>query len=147
MPDPVAVLQLDSRSWGPAYCEKCDDEDVEEVLLMSDATIVCPTCKTPMESLEHVSDLFTSVEPVSGQGLEGKRQKATSKDPYDVAFRELPDCVSMDPGSPETISELVWQARHELDMFNEGQDGAITQSEAQAVRRFIQKYAGPQHAD
>ena len=60
MDKPVALLRLDTRSWGPASCDKCEDEDVEDVLLMPNATFVCPECMTPVEGFDEVSNLFTS---------------------------------------------------------------------------------------
>lgn len=69
MPEPVAKLSLDTRSWGPAFCEKCD-RDVEDVILMSDATLVCAECKTPMQGggfFDHFSEVFTSAAPMPRQ--------------------------------------------------------------------------------
>ena len=69
MPEPVAKLALDTRSWGPASCEKCDG-DVEDVILMSDATFVCAECRTPMRGgdfFDHFSEVFTSAAPMSRQ--------------------------------------------------------------------------------
>lgn len=60
----VAEIKLDSRAWGPAYCELCEDE-IEEVVLMSDASFVCPECGTPVEGLEQTSSLFTSAAKTS----------------------------------------------------------------------------------
>jgi hypothetical protein len=64
MDKPVAKLMLDSRSWGPAYCGHCEEE-VEEVFLMPNATLVCTECLTPVEGFEEFSDHFTSAEPVT----------------------------------------------------------------------------------
>lgn len=65
MAEPVAKLALDTRSWGPSYCEKCD-EDVEDVILMSDATFVCPECMTPMvgDVFEFFGNMFVSAAPM-----------------------------------------------------------------------------------
>jgi hypothetical protein len=60
MDKPIALLRLDTRSWGPASCEKCEDEDVEEVLLMPNATFVCPECLTPIEGFDELTNMFTS---------------------------------------------------------------------------------------
>lgn len=62
MAKPVAKLTLDTRSWGPASCERCD-EDVEDVILMSDGTLVCADCKTPMRGgdfFDRFGEVFTS---------------------------------------------------------------------------------------
>jgi hypothetical protein len=69
MATPVAKLALDTRAWGPASCEKCPD-DVEDVILMSDMTIVCADCMTPMvgESFDHLGELFTSASPYVAPG-------------------------------------------------------------------------------
>ena len=64
MAEPVAKLALDTRSWGPAFCGHCDSE-VEDVILMSDASFVCSDCMTPMEGedFERMSQLFVSATP------------------------------------------------------------------------------------
>ncbi len=61
---PVAILSLDTRSYGPAYCAKCDEE-TENALLMSDAQVVCPTCRTPVRGwgFEQFSDAVVSAAP------------------------------------------------------------------------------------
>ncbi len=63
MSKPVAVIALDIRAWGPASCERCE-RDVEEVLLMDDATFVCPECGTLVQGFEDITALFTSAAPV-----------------------------------------------------------------------------------
>jgi uncharacterized paraquat-inducible protein A len=72
---PIAILELDSRSWGPSYCEKCDEE-LEQVMLTSNATLVCPTCKTQVEGFDDVSNLFVSARPVDPKGLPGKHPRS-----------------------------------------------------------------------
>ena len=62
---PVARMILDTRSFGPAYCEKCEDE-LEEVLLTTDATFVCPDCRTTVEGFEDLSNLFTAAQAIKG---------------------------------------------------------------------------------
>lgn len=59
MGKPVALLRLDTRSFGPAFCEKCDEE-VEDVLLMPNVTLVCPKCMTVVDGFDEFLDLFTS---------------------------------------------------------------------------------------
>lgn len=72
MTKPVAILPLDSRSWGPAECDVCDS-DVEEVLLMSDASIVCPGCLTPVKGLEDFEMAFYSAAPATEENLKKAR--------------------------------------------------------------------------
>jgi len=62
MARPVAKLVLDTRSWGPASCERCDT-DVEDVILMDDASLVCPECGTPVKGFEEFSETFVSAVP------------------------------------------------------------------------------------
>lgn len=59
---------------------------------------------------------------------------------FDEAMKALPACVAGGLDQPKTVSDLVYQALHELDMFEEGQDGAITARQAAAVRKFVQKF-------
>lgn len=68
---PVARLILDSRSFGPAYCEKCEDE-LEEVLLMTDASVACPDCLTKVEGFDELYNVFTSVQPLKPYGSPAK---------------------------------------------------------------------------
>lgn len=62
--------------------------------------------------------------------------------PFEVALRAFPRCIigGLDPLGHKTVSDLVYQALHELDMFNEGQDGAISAREAAIVKKFVQKF-------
>ena len=60
---PVARLHLDTRAMGPAFCEECEAEN-EDALLMEDGSVVCPECKSDMPSFEQFSSILTSVEPV-----------------------------------------------------------------------------------
>lgn len=57
-----------------------------------------------------------------------------------AALKALPGCVSYDPLAHKTVSDLVWQALHELDMYEGGEDGAITAQEAKVVRAFVVKF-------
>jgi hypothetical protein len=61
-------------------------------------------------------------------------------DPFDVAFKAFPACIVGGLDRPKTVSDLVYQALHELDMFEEGQDGAITARQAAVVRKFVEKF-------
>lgn len=71
---PVARLALDSRSWGPAYCERCET-DVEDVILMSDASMVCPECGTPVKDLKEFYDTFVSAVPLKKEWRPTKKGK------------------------------------------------------------------------
>lgn len=61
-------------------------------------------------------------------------------DPFEIAMKALPACIAGGLDQPKTVSDLVYQALHELDMYNEGQDGAITARQAAAVRKFVHKF-------
>lgn len=74
MAKPVAKLVLDTRSYGPIYCETCDD-DLEDVLLMDDASVVCPECKGDIQAFNEFSDHLTSVRPVGGNKGKSKRSR------------------------------------------------------------------------
>lgn len=69
---PVAILTLDSRGWGPAYCEGCAS-DVEEGILMDDASFVCPGYMTPVKGFEDVFQAF--VQAIPWPGDEAARQR------------------------------------------------------------------------
>ena len=58
---PVARLQVDTRSWGPVFCGKCDSEQ-EEVIMSSDADFHCPDCGAVIADFDHVANLFTSAK-------------------------------------------------------------------------------------
>lgn len=62
---------------------------------------------------------------------------------FDKAKKELPICAfgNFDPLSHKTVADLVWCARHELDMIEEEQDGAAPSGNAAALRAFIRKYS------
>lgn len=75
MERPVAILTIDSRSWGPGSCARCP-EDVEDALLLSDASLVCPACLTPLDGFEEFSKYFVSARPVGGQnGLRSSKAR------------------------------------------------------------------------
>jgi hypothetical protein len=57
---------------------------------------------------------------------------------FEEALKALPACVFGGLDHPKTISDLRAQAEHELDMFNEAQDGCITCAEAQQVKKFLE---------
>lgn len=65
-------------------------------------------------------------------------------DLFREAMKEFPACIAGGLDRPKTVSDLVYQALHELDMYEEGQDGAITSRQAKAVRKFIEKFRTPE---
>ena len=62
---PVAKIALDTRSFGPPYCETCD-ADVEDVFLMSNGALVCVDCMTPVKGLEAFSEIIAGATGVTG---------------------------------------------------------------------------------
>lgn len=74
MPEqPVAKLALDTRAHGPYVCEKCDAEN-EDAILMTDASVVCPECKEPLEAFYQFSEALTSASPIAVAGKKKSRQ-------------------------------------------------------------------------
>ena len=64
---PVAVITLDTRSYGPPYCETCDS-DVESVIMMTDATYACPDCAEEVFlGDEFPTDLFMAARPLTDE--------------------------------------------------------------------------------
>lgn len=64
---------------------------------------------------------------------------------FDEIRKAMPRCVGgYDPMSHKMVNDLVWLARHELDLYQEGEETDIrTSKQAQAVRSFIQKFGPP----
>lgn len=67
---PVAKLALNTRTHGTYFCQNCKTEN-KDALLMSDASIVCPKCKTPMPEFQPFAGVVMSAAPVST----GKKSK------------------------------------------------------------------------
>jgi hypothetical protein len=67
-PEPIALLAFDANSWGPIYCEGCGH--IEDVILTSDATFLCPEClsKIEGEDFERLSDQFVSASNLCKEG-------------------------------------------------------------------------------
>ncbi len=55
-------------------------------------------------------------------------------------LRGIPVCLTSGWEDCRNLSELLHFAQTEVDLSNEGQDGAITQREAQIVKRWIKKH-------
>ena|SRR3990172_8292120 len=68
----------------------------------------------------------------------------TEIDLFKVAMKAFPACIAGGLDRPKTVSDLVYQALHELDMYEEVQDGAISSRCAKAVREFIRKFRTPE---
>lgn len=60
---PVAKFAIDTRASGPVVCNQCDAEN-EEGILMTDASVVCPECGTPMEMFGFLHDSVVSAIPI-----------------------------------------------------------------------------------
>jgi DNA-directed RNA polymerase subunit RPC12/RpoP len=60
---PVAKLALDTRAHGQYVCAGCDAE-LEDAILMTDASVVCPECGTPIEGFEPFHDAIVSASPI-----------------------------------------------------------------------------------
>jgi hypothetical protein len=60
--------------------------------------------------------------------------RATS---FAKALRKMPACLVDTVDHPTTIADLRFAAEHEIDMFNEGQDGALEPSEISQVALFL----------
>lgn len=71
---PVAILHLDTRAHGPYFCENCEAEN-EDAILMSDASVVCPECKTALEAFKMFSDGIVSVSTAKASSSESKKEK------------------------------------------------------------------------
>ena len=138
MPEkPVAKLALDTRAHGPYFCQKCDAEN-EDALLMSDASVVCPECKEPMPEFQPFTDVIVSASPVSG-GKGTKKERwviewtgpDTSRDDITRAFDSREEALKTgaewakdeahealeDTESPEALEmlEAVTDAASDLD--------------------------------
>lgn len=60
----------------------------------------------------------------------------------DRAWRDLPDCINVDPLAMATLKDLQWACRIQLDLIEEGQDGTEDDDPA-AIRRWLKKYREP----
>lgn len=56
---------------------------------------------------------------------------------FDQAYKLMPACLVGAVDRPKTISDLRFAALHEIDCFEEGQDGHLTAAEIAQVRRFL----------
>lgn len=56
---------------------------------------------------------------------------------FEAAFKALPACVDVD--HPKTLADLIFAARIQLDLIEEGQDGTENDDPA-AIRRWLRKY-------
>lgn len=53
------------------------------------------------------------------------------------AYRKMPACLVGALDHPKTVADLQFAAEHEVDMFNEGQDGALEPKEISQVAAFL----------
>jgi hypothetical protein len=56
---------------------------------------------------------------------------------FKAATKRMPACLVGALDNPQTALDLQLAAEHECDMFNEGQDGALTQDEISQVKAFL----------
>lgn len=63
-------------------------------------------------------------------------------DPFIIALKALPRCIGgFDQLQHKSVSDLVWLARHELDLHEEGEETSIrTTKQIQAVREYIRRF-------
>jgi hypothetical protein len=61
-------------------------------------------------------------------------RRATS---FKDAFDSIPACVVIDPAQVNTIADVRYVLQHEIDLFEEGQDGALTAGEINQVIRAL----------
>lgn len=64
--------------------------------------------------------------------------------PFKVALRLLPRAaeLSFDQFAQTTVADLCWIVQHEIDLYNEGQDGCDirTARDLAACRRFLARF-------
>jgi hypothetical protein len=59
---------------------------------------------------------------------------------FAAAWKELPASADADPAVCKTVADLVWACRLQLDLIEEGQDGA-EDDDPKPLRRFIKKWS------
>jgi hypothetical protein len=96
--------------------------------------------KGPGYMTEWVDPSGKRTNPVALEGRLAKKQG-----PFDIALKALPKyIVGYDALSHKTVSDLVFLARHELDLYEEGEDTDIrTLKQAAAVRAYIERFGTP----
>lgn len=65
--------------------------------------------------------------------------KYTDKNFVQQAINSIPLCVCWDPAQIKTPSDVRYILQHEIDLFEEGEDGALTQPEITQVRKALAK--------
>ncbi len=58
------------------------------------------------------------------------------------ALKLAPSCLIYDPMQVKTVADLAYLAQHEIDLSEEGQDGALSTPEIAEIRQFLQKLTG-----
>lgn len=101
----IAKLALDTRAHGPYVCDNCDEEN-EDALLMSDASVVCPKCKTPLEAFQPFSDVIVSAAAIAPAGKRSRKSKR-----WAIQFE-----------SPDTSQEAVTAYDNMQDALEAGTD-------------------------
>lgn len=109
--------------------------DVDEWIENKESNIIEEYSK--LRGISFVEAVRELVERPTKPWPDAKRNPGPS---FSEAMKAFPACIAGGLDRPETVSDLVYQALHELDMYSEGQDGAITARQAAVVRKFIQKF-------
>lgn len=65
-------------------------------------------------------------------------QRETDRN-YTRMLRVVPSCLWGALDRPRTLTDLKYAAQHEIDMFEENQDGHLTAIEIKQVRKYLAK--------
>lgn len=49
----------------------------------------------------------------------------------------IPNCVAFDPFQVKTYADIRYILQHEIDLFEEGEDGALSEKEIKTVRKAL----------
>jgi len=137
MPEkPVAKLALDTRAHGPYVCDNCEAEN-EDAILMTDATVVCPECKEPLEAFQQFSEAIVSVTPVAVKA--GKKRRWVIKFMGPDSSSESTDAYdSQEEAIDVAVGWIKSTAEGELNDF-EWDEGDEAPEKLRSILAHIQK--------
>ena len=69
----------------------------------------------------------------------------TTATTFELAWRDMPASVELDPLAMKTIEDLRYACLIQLDLIEEGQDGT-EDDDPRAIKRWLRKYGRPQDA-